>query len=380
MSYTTVPAVAYGKTGDGKGYSDPVEKYKQRIQGINRELGWEIVQWLGISGNKTTGVDVEAPVPAGADADVDNSYEALRNVYNMNEVFSKEWWNVEMKKAFLIKEGGNVFNKVNSVVPKDNLNPTIKKALALVGMSKIKFDIVGNKNKPLLGDIDIAVNSQDVAKVIGYKGSDKKEFWAELKKYLEGQKTESKIYAGLSQFHILSPLVDKSGKQMKAISPEGKTMKEPGYVQIDVMTGDLNWMKKALSASDMDSKYKAKYRNVLLADVFSQLVLNTKDKDVKRKFQINWKTGVELVDFTTNEKGKREKIKVRKVMGDMDKLTKFLFGPKYTFKDISSFEKLYKLINSKDFKFPKIRKDIFKQFKKTVERYKFPMPKEMAKW
>jgi hypothetical protein len=143
------------------------------------------------------------------------------------------------------------------------------------------------------------------------------------------------------------------------------------------MIGDLEFMKKALSASDYRSKYKAVYRNLLIADIFSQTILKTKDPDVKRKFQMNWKNGVELVDFTTNEKGKRVKLKIRKVIGDMDKLAKFLFGSKRTFKDIDSFEKLYKLMKSKDFLFKKLNRKIFDAYKTTLTRYKFPIPKEL---
>jgi len=92
---------------------------------------------------------------------------------------------------------------------------------------------------------------------------------------------------------------------------------------------------------------------------------------------MNWKNGVELVDFTTNEKGKRVKLKIRKVIGDMDKLAKFLFGSKRTFKDIDSFEKLYKLMKSKDFLFKKLNRKIFDAYKTTLTRYKFPIPKEL---
>jgi len=73
LSYGIVPAVAYGKTGDGEGYANPIEKYKTRQQEINRELGWEIIKWMGIIGKTTTGVDVEAPIPAGADKEIQNT-------------------------------------------------------------------------------------------------------------------------------------------------------------------------------------------------------------------------------------------------------------------------------------------------------------------
>lgn len=281
----------------------------------------------------------------------------------------------EIKRLLL--EGGNVFPEVNSAVPSEHLQATIKKSLKDAGLKRVKYSIVGNYKKPFLGDIDIAVNSSELAKAMKFDG-DEKEFWVELDKFFKKTKIPGhKVNRGLKQAHFLTPLIDKSEKQLTAIDKNGNDLGNPGYVQIDVMIGDLGFMKKALSASDYRSKYKAVYRNLLLADIFSQVILKTKDTDVKRKFQMNWKNGVELVDFTTNEKGKRVKLKVRKVIGDMDKLAKFLFGSKYKFRDIDSFEKLLKLMKSKNFLFRKMNKKIFDAYKTTLTRFKLPIPKEL---
>lgn len=278
---------------------------------------------------------------------------------------------------YLLLEGGNVFTKVNSAVPSKYLKSTIKKSLVDAGLKKMKYSIIGNYKKPFLGDIDIAVDAPVLAKIMKFDG-DESEFWKELDKFFKRTKIPGhKINKGLKQVHFLTPLIDDKGKQLTAIDKNGNELDKPGYVQIDVMIGDLGFMKKSLSASDYRSKYKAVYRNLLIADIFSQSILKTKDKDVKRKFQINWKTGVELVDFTTNEKGKRVKLKVRKIIGDMDKLAKFLFGSKYKFKDIDSFEKLLKLMKSKNFLFRKMNRKIFNAYKTTLTRYKLPIPKEL---
>ncbi|MBC8421890.1 MAG: hypothetical protein H8E03_00560 [Pelagibacteraceae bacterium] len=277
----------------------------------------------------------------------------------------------------LLLEGGNVFIDVNSSVPSEYLDVTIKKSLLDAGLKKLKYSIIGNYKKPFLGDIDIAVDASVIAKIMKFKG-DATEFWGELDKFFGRTKIKDhKINKGLKQAHFITPLIDKSGKQLNAVDKNGNDLGRPGYVQIDVMIGDLGFMKKALSASDYRSKYKAVYRNLLIADIFSQSILKTKDPDIKRKFQMNWKNGVELVHFTTNEKGKRVKLKVRKVMGDMDRLARFLFGPKYKFKDIDSFEKLYKLMRSKDFLFKKFNKKIIDAYKTSLSRYKLPIPTEL---
>jgi hypothetical protein len=281
----------------------------------------------------------------------------------------------EIKRMLL--EGGNVFSDVNSAVPSEHLDATIKKSLVDAGLKKLKYTIIGNYKKPFLGDIDIAVDASVIAKTMKFKG-DATEFWGELDKFFSKTKIKDhKINKGLKQAHFITPLIDKSGKQLSAIDKDGNDLDSPGFVQIDVMIGDLEFMKKSLSAADYRSKYKAVYRNLLIADIFSQSILKTKDPDIKRKFQMNWKNGVEIVDFTTNEKGKRVKLKVKKIIGDMDKLAKFLFGSNHTFKDIDSFEKLYKLMKSSNFLFKKFNNKIIDAYKTSLQRYKLPAPNEI---
>lgn len=282
----------------------------------------------------------------------------------------------EIKKV--LNEGGNIAG-VNSAVPKQYLNSTVENGLKLANMNKLSFTVVGNKNKPFLGDVDVAVNGEDVAREIKFRGSDINDFWAELDKYLKKQNKLKgyKVVKGLKQFHIVVPLVDNNQKQLPAYDKSGNEINSEGFVQLDIFIGDLNWMKDALSAPPNDSKYKAVYRNLFLVDILSQLQFKTKDPDIKRKLQINWKEGIELVDFTTDEKGKRKKLKVKKVTGDMDKFAKFLFGSSYSFKNIDSFEKLYKLFMSNKFHFPKMRKIILGAFKQTLQRYKLDIPTEI---
>ena len=178
----------------------------------------------------------------------------------------------EIKRHFkrLLLEGGNVFSDVNSVVPSEHLDATIKKSLVDAGLKKLKYTIIGNYKKPFLGDIDIAVDVSVMAKIMKFNG-EATEFWGELDKFLGRTKIKDhKINKGLKQAHFITPLVDKSGTQLNAVDKDGNDLGDPGYVQIDVMIGDLEFMKKALSASDYRSKYKAVYRNLLIADIFSQ--------------------------------------------------------------------------------------------------------------
>jgi len=92
LDYTTakniVPAVAYGKKGTGAygerfGRTNPIEAYKDRIKFIMSSLGWEVLNWNGITpdGKNYTGVEVEAPVSAGVDEEeVGQNTERAKNL------------------------------------------------------------------------------------------------------------------------------------------------------------------------------------------------------------------------------------------------------------------------------------------------------------
>jgi len=77
LSYSTVPAVAYGhsQTGDyGSrfGVNSPIDSYKAYINDIVlKNLGYELVKWMGITpdGKNYTGVEVETPVVGGVGKD-----------------------------------------------------------------------------------------------------------------------------------------------------------------------------------------------------------------------------------------------------------------------------------------------------------------------
>lgn len=277
----------------------------------------------------------------------------------------------------LLTEGGNVFPEVNSSVLSKYLNSTIETALKTANLQNIKYSIIGNFKKPILGDIDIAVEYDELTKIISFTG-DRLNFWNALDEFLSNSNVDGyKINKGLQQVHLLSPLVNSNGKHLIGVDSSGNEIGEKGFVQIDIMIGNLGFMKKSLSSSSKDSKYKAVYRNLLLADIFANVIMDTENPEVKKKFQMNWKNGVELVHFTIDEKGKRKKISVENMFSDMDRLAKFLFGDKYNFEDIDSFEKLYKLMKTNDFVFRKYNNKIFDSLKETLMRFKLELPKQL---
>ena len=77
LSYSTVPAVAYGHKQSGDygsrfGVNNPIDSYKAYINDVVlRNLGYELVKWMGITpdGKSYTGVEVETPVVGGVGSD-----------------------------------------------------------------------------------------------------------------------------------------------------------------------------------------------------------------------------------------------------------------------------------------------------------------------
>ena len=177
-----------------------------------------------------------------------------------------------------------------------------------------------------------------------------------------------KVVSGLDQIHLNVPIVDENNSPVKSITEPNKD----GYVQIDLMIGDISFMSKALSSAP-DSKYKAALRNILLMNIMSHSYEDTDNPNIKKRYQFNWKKGLQSADVITNEKGKQEKQNIKTVYTDMDDVAKFLFGDNKTFNDINNLEKLIKLVKSNDFRYKNKRTEILDDFKKELNRLKIQL-------
>jgi hypothetical protein len=279
----------------------------------------------------------------------------------------------------LIFEGGNIFEGANSTVPRELLEHNIENALRQSKLKNIRYELVGNVNKPYLGDIDIAVNQQELVEKLKLNPET---FWEDLDAFLKKSAAgEYKILKGLKSFHLLSPLLDLKNKQLPAMDRKGKTRKsnEPGLIQIDVFIGELEWMRDLLSGAPKESKYKANYRNILLGSLFAKLQWQSKkDPAVHYKFTASPREGFKIVQREQVPGAKKPKKKSEKVFSvDSNTVAKLLFGSSIKWNDINSFEKLYKLIMSDKFRFKEQQGEIFDEFKKTLKRNKLKIPKEI---
>lgn len=280
-------------------------------------------------------------------------------------------------KVAQLNEGGNL-NGVTSLISNENVNEIVKNTLKLINLSDIEFTIVGNIWKKYANDVDIAIKGDDVMKKVN--ANNISDMWDKLETFLKNNKyvKNYKIAKGLSQVSIVVPAIDDSNKQINAIDNNGNIKNIKAFIQLDLFIGDVNFMKNALSAPK-ESKYKGNYRNIFLRCILRNIVFPTENKNIFKKYQLNWKNGIEYVEFYVNDNGKIIKNKRSIVSNDMNDIVHYLFGYRYDFSDIDSFEKLYNLFKSNDYKYKTNRKQVITDFKKELINAKFNLPTELSK-
>ena len=57
----------------------------------------------------------------------------------------------------------------------------------------------------------------------------------------------------------------------------------------------------------------------------------------------------------------------------MDDVAVFLFGKNHTFNDMNTFEKLFKLVNSDNFRYKKYKNEIITDFKEEIKKLGFEL-------
>jgi len=272
----------------------------------------------------------------------------------------------------------------NSFIPKEHIQILTDYIVKKLNLNYLKYIYIGNIDKDYLSDIDIGFDKNEIIKK--YKCENEEDFWNKIEELLtepENKVHSYKIMKGLIQVSICIPLLvpsfDKKGIVWSlAIDENGNETGQPlGFVQVDVMLGNLEWMKYAISSAPKDSKYKAVHRNLLIVEIFSELIFKG-----NTKFQIDWKNGVEQINFVIDEKGKRQKTRKKLIYKDINKLIHFLFTDKsLIWDDMNSFEKLYRLFLSDKFRFNKKNKVdkevIIKKYKNDIIRMKLVMPENL---
>ena len=281
----------------------------------------------------------------------------------------------------LLQEGGHAVAGVNSVVPKEHLESTVENALKMIGLGNIDYHVVGNKNKPLLGDVDVAINSKELVDAWKLSSDDPDKFWKDVDAVLGllPGSPSYKVNKGFSQFHVLVPLVNNQGTHLDAVTlPNGNVeVGNPGFVQVDFFLGDVAWMRDVMSGAPPSSQHKAVYRNLLLYSIVKNLPV--KDPTTT-KYALNFRDGVKLVRFEKVPSKKigapdKENVLDRKVVfNSADALSKFLFGDDIPFSKVSSYEEMLDAMNSPGFKYPEKIEQILGTFSKAVADQKIAPP------
>ena len=278
-----------------------------------------------------------------------------------------------IQKTETLSEGGNAVT-ATSKIPNQFAVSTATHAANALGIGGVDRALVGSTHKPLMNDLDVATDRESIRQAIGYKGTDKKEFFVHLKNYLEQKGLEVSLSPGFEQFSVSVPLVDDQGQPQDGVGDDGKPTGQPGSVQVDFMMGNLPWMKKYLTNGDQ-SEYSSTYRNVLIADALGRMVFDSEENPgVKWKYIINTRDGLEKVFFTEKPNGKKDIIDRQTVSSNPDDVAKILFGPKASFNDINTFEKLNKNMQSPNFQYPQYLPQIYQTFTDSITRMKKDMP------
>ncbi len=161
LNYNVVPAVAYGRKNAGDygsrfGVYDPIGEYKNHIESkVLKNIGYEIVKWMGITpdGKDYTGVDVETPIlPGIGDDNTMNTVIATKKAEKTSKGMPKI--NTLKERISLDKEVRLLLGEdikpdvINSFIIRDSLNtkiwkgdklkPEIRKKLLLIGKNFFK--------------------------------------------------------------------------------------------------------------------------------------------------------------------------------------------------------------------------------------------------
>ncbi len=291
-------------------------------------------------------------------------------------------------KQFLI-EGGNAI-KLSSRINQKNVFATLEDIYKnVLPEFKIKktdtehFALLGSAGKKRdddsSGDLDLAISVPYIQKMFKLKTEEEtikkiEEITLKLGRKIYqnfGDKKHSendfvKISIGLLTFSLAYPISNVDGKQDKQ------------FVQLDLMLSNnidlVGWSMSAPHYSE--SKFKGSDRPILLSSIIKNVDKKIIKKDVNgeplvwTRYYFDLKNGLFLIkqERQLGKNGKYLKNYVttdkKLITKDKDKLIQFLFGNKHDSNDTKTYEQVWDLLNSKDFKFPNKRNEILKDFNK----------------
>jgi hypothetical protein len=278
--------------------------------------------------------------------------QKLRDGHSASDVFQAFLDKKYSDEKPVQKQGHTaLFKQTNSCIPNHLIECNVNQLFTALSFD-FDYSVVGNSKKSFLGDLDVAISKTDLIDKL-----QSEDIWNALDGFLKANGFEYSICKGLKQFHVLKPLQDEFGNHLNAVNKNGESLCKPGYIQVDFFVGNTEWMKSILSGAPEDSAYKANYRNIFLRSIFEGI--NARYFNNLLTFTLDWKEGVKGYTESITEPihgskaytRKRIKTEEHLIFDNQDRMTRFLFGPSVSWDDINSFEKLYGLYNSNQFKF-----------------------------
>ena len=287
---------------------------------------------------------------------------------------------VKLFEQFILESG----NSVEDAQPfrQDQVKPTIdwvtKNIFPEIGLVGIDDDaaVLGSAGKKAddqtSGDIDLAVSADKIA---GHLGSSLDQSLFALDAKLKSMGYQTKLAIGFNQVSIGVPIAGDS---------------KLGVGQLDFMLStDLEWSRfiyHSPNFREAESKYKGAYRNILLMAAvgksFYEVTKTTEAGETAEYKAYVVRLNQGITEVRKSFEGKKGLVKTAKLLRDYDNLitrepqgvVDLLFNGSFTPSDIDTYEKLYGLLNSNSFKYPKALNDIMLEFKKKLDENGLPLP------
>lgn len=290
---------------------------------------------------------------------------------------------VKLFEQFLF-ESGNAIDDARPVeqseIPK-TLEWVEKNVFSIIGIDGLGEDaaVIGSAGKKkegqTSGDIDIAVSADKIA---GFLDTSVSKVLFEMNSVIQSAGFSTSMAVGFQQVSIAAPIMGDF---------------KNGVCQVDLMLSrDIAWSTFMYHSPDFtkdESKYKGAYRNILLmvavGSSYVEILDKTDDDEVKvyQAYVIRLNQGV--VQVRKSYEGKKGLLKNAKLLKEFDKeITKTpqevanLLFEGVNVSQIMTYESLRDLINSKAFKFPDLRYEIYDKFAKRLEESNLPLPDDMA--
>ena len=147
----------------------------------------------------------------------------------------------------ILKEGGNIFKDPETKQPltqriaKADVLPPVQWLEKITNLPHEDFMLGTTGKKVTSGDLDVAVNQEEVSK---------EELVKRLAAWCQANGKDPKQW------------IKKSGISVHFFTPI-RGVESNGFVQSDLMFGDPNWMKWSLRGASGDSPYKGQHRQIL---------------------------------------------------------------------------------------------------------------------